>query len=840
VLTGAIRKQAGRPTRADGRTTSAILVRCAARRGAARPSRGLLMTRHASDRRHEDGSRSAGHGCAAPDLDLPGIERGVLARWTEAEVPGQALARNAGGPGWTCWSEPLAAAGLPGLHDLPAQVAADCYRRLKVMQGFDVSGGTAIAGHGLAVEVAVERELGLSGPADIESYGLDRFTARCRESAARHGAAFAALSARLGCWQAGQPARTTDAGFIESVWWSLRRSFEAGQLQRDDRVTPYCPRCQTPLSSHDLEHPETRPAARGTGVMVRFGLATLPEGANPRLRGADLLGWTAKPWALAANAAIAVHPHQTYALARRSGHEDRVIVAESRLPAMLGEDWHVAARLSGSDLAGATYHPARGLPGGTGPLPVIAGYFVSARAGTGVRPLAPAFGADDLAAATEHGLAVVDPVGPDGRFDTGLPLVGGVFFADASKIVLAALSDAGALFPPVRAADGDARCWRCGTPLLARLMPAWYLRSDATRGSGEGGAGWMISRTRYWGTPLPLWECAGRHVTCVESLAQLSELAGTDVAGLDPHRPLIDEVIIACPRCGCLASRVPDVLDARYDAGWLPFASAVPGRTVFSLANRPHAGLIIANAGPSAGWQEAVRDVSTAVYGHPPDRPVLALEPVRDASGRAMSRGAGNVVEPPVLAGRFGSDVIRWFCLARPSVVTGPPTEAALEEICATVFAPYWRATTAVLGSAAPATGAAPPAEERPEHDQELLRASSSLIGDVTAGFEALGPSTACARMAGFIDALANGYLPGAEARLAPGGPAAGQPDAWRDATAATLRECLDVLTRLMAPVAPVITDEVWNRLRELDHRPDVPGSVHLASWPGSGPGSLS
>jgi isoleucyl-tRNA synthetase len=839
VLTGAIRKQARRTTRADARAASARVVRCAGQCGAhsgqrgqcgARGTRGtragqrggLLMTRHAAERRHD-----------RAELDLPGIDRAVLASWDAArwdtarrDYPGQPgqLPENAGRHGWTCCTEPLAAAGLPGVHDVPAQVVADCYRRLKTMQGFDVGGGTAIAGHGLAIEVAVERELGLSSRSDIESYGSDRFAARCRESAARHGAAFAALTARLGCRPTGQPGATTDPRFIESAWWSLRRCFDAGLLRREDRVTPYCPRCQTPLSSYDLGPPEARSAAEGAGVMVRFGLATLPDGANPRLRGADLLGWTTRPWALAANPAIAVHPHNTYAMARRSGHEDRVIVAESRLAAMLGEHWHVAARFSGAELAGATYHPPRGLPGDISQKPVVACYWVPARAGTGLVPLAPAFGADDLAAAREHALAVEDPVGPDGRFDARMPLLGGVFFADASKLVLTALSDAGSLFPPAADTGGGARCRRCGTPLLTRLMPAWYLHQP---GSGEDDTGWLISRSRFWGTPLPLWECASGHLTCVESRVQLAELAGTDVADIDPHRPLIDEVMITCARCGGLASRVPDVLDARFEAGWLPFASAaLPGTTVSSLANKARDGLIIATASPSSGWQEAVRDVGTAVYGRPPDSPALVLGSVSDASGRAMSREEGNVVEPLALTGRFGADVIRWFCLARPTGDGGRLTDAALAEITATVFAPYWRAATALAGAATAAD--APPPAARPAADQEILRERARLAGDVAAAFEELTPESACARLAAFIGGLANRYLPEAELRLAPGG----HDEADRAAAAATIGECLDVLTRLMAPVTPFIAEEVWTRLNALKGRPGEHGSVHLAAWP--------
>ncbi|HEX7996544.1 MAG TPA: class I tRNA ligase family protein, partial [Streptosporangiaceae bacterium] len=578
-------------------------------------------------------------------------------------MPGRSKTTFAGAPEWTCWSEPPAAAGLPGVHDVPALALRDIYQRLKRMQGYAPGGGSGVGCHGISIEVAVERELGLPGPAEIEAYGLARFNDRCREFAVRHSAAFSELSASLGCWQAEPPEVTMDPGYVQSVWWSLCRLYEAGLLHRDERITPYCPRCRTPLSAQDLAHPGARRPAANTGVIVRFRLATLPDGANPRLRGADLLAWTTRPWTLAGNAAIAVHPHQAYALARRSGHDDGVILAEARLAPMLGEDWHVATEVSGAELAGATYLPVLSLTGEPRPLPVITGYFVDTHAGTGVVPLAPAYSDADLDAARLHGIGAPDPLDADGRFDAGVPVIGGAFVADAGQILIGALTDAGALLPPARPADGEQACWRCGTPLLPRATSAWYLRTSA--GWPADDADWMISRTRYWGTPLPFWQCPDGHVTCAESLAQLSELAGADLTGIDPHRPQIDKVLIACPRCAAPAPRVPDVLDASYDASWLPFAGQrPPGAAGSFFDNTPHNGLIIGSAGEAGGWPAAVKQIGTMVNGRPPACRVLSLDPVMDSGGRAMSRAFGNVAEPLPLIERYGADVIRWFCVA--------------------------------------------------------------------------------------------------------------------------------------------------------------------------------
>lgn len=812
--------------------------------------------------RQQAGSRTVPH---APGLlpdwpavpDLVAIEHHMLRRWAEREVFRRSAARTAGGPRWTCYENPPAAGGMPGIHHVPGWAARDSYQRMKAMQGFDVYRGGGWDCHGLPVEVAVEKELGLFGLADIEAYGAARFSARCRESAQRHVDAFAALSTRMGCWLDNDRAyRTMDPGYIDAVWWSLRRIFDAGLLVRRHQIAPYCPRCQTPLAWHELGLPDVRRKIPGSEAVVRFSLDSLPEGASPQLRGADLLVWTSAPWTLLGNAGIAVHPHQTYALARRAGQDDRVIVAESRLTQVLGENWHVAARLSGAQLVGATYRPAVDVGGMAGPGHVIPGYFVTTKSGTGLVHLAPAFGTDGLEAGRAHGLSVVDPIGQDGRIDRALPLVGGAFFADADPILIDLLAEGGRLIAGHHREHSCPHCWRCGTPLLFRALSAWYIRTTAVRdrlraesertrweppqstadpagGVPHGEADWLVSRTRIWGTPLPLWECSSGHVTCAGSLAELSELAGIDLTGLDPHRPYIDGVTIACPQCRGIGRRVPEVIDAGYDTGCMPFAQygTPPGSPSDHQAQ-----LVAESAAQAGGWFSALQTVGTLLFGRAAFGAGLRVGAVLDESGRGMSRNLGNLVDPVPLIERYGADAVRWFCaVAIPPGVDGKMSRAALDQIVRKVLLTYWNTVAFLVSYASaaarkgrpwrPGEPAAPPYGARPLLDRWILSELQTMVGDVTADLTDFRSAAAGARIAGFVDTLSNWYLRSSRRRFRHG-PATAE----CAAAFATLYECLEVLTRVMAPFTPFLADYVWTVISSPEAR--APDSVHLATWP--------
>ena len=640
-------------------------------------------------------------------VDLPAVDHEMLARWRRTGTFEASLEQTGGGPRWTFYEGPPTANGMPGIHHVEARVFKDMFPRFKTMQGFHVPRKAGWDCHGLPVEVAVEKELGLSGKKDIEAYGVAEFNKRCRESVLRHVDAFSAMTERMGYWiDLSDAYRTMDAPYVESVWWALKTIFEAGLLVRDFRISPYCPRCGTALSDHEMGQPDVYRDVTDPSVIVRFKVTEAPaalaaktsrHSASRHLAGADLLVWTTTPWTLVSNTAIAVHPEVNYVVARKSRDGDKVVIAESLYARVLGEGWHILADISGQELIGARYQPPFGLvdidPGHV----VVGAEFVTTEDGTGLVHLAPAFGADDMEAGRAHGLPVVNPVRPDGRFEEHLPLVGGLFFKDADKPLMADLAERGLLFHSAPHTHSYPHCWRCGTVLLYYALPSWFIKTTAIKDQllaenektnwqpatikngrfGEwlrGNIDWALSRTRYWGTPLPLWECDAGHLTCVGSLAELGSLAGADLAALDPHRPYVDEVTLSVPvvrqlvRSGQDSRRVPEVIDAWFDSGSMPFAQhGAPWRNSGEFEAAYPAQFICEAIDQTRGWFYSLMAVGTLAFGRSSYENVVCLGHVVDEQGRKMSKHLGNVAEPMGVLNSHGADAVRWFFAASGS-----------------------------------------------------------------------------------------------------------------------------------------------------------------------------
>jgi isoleucyl-tRNA synthetase len=791
-------------------------------------------------------------------VDLPALERDVLARWQDAGIFERSLKQTEGGPAWIFYEGPPTANGQPGVHHVEARTFKDLFPRFKTMQGFHVPRQAGWDCHGLPVEVAVEKELGFTGKRDIEAYGIAEFNARCRESVLRYVDAWLDMSRRMGYWADTEHAyRTMDPSYVESVWWSLKVIFDAGLLVRDFRISPYCPRCGTPLSDAELGQPDVYQIVSDPAITVRFRLLTVPEGAPPQLDGADLLVWTTTPWTLVANTAVAVHPEAEYVVARRPEDGDRVVVAADLADRVLGDGWRVSARFPGGALVGARYRRPFGLIEIPEAHIVVPGSFVTTEDGTGLVHLAPAFGADDLDASRAHGLPVVNPIRPDGRFEDGVPMVGGLFFKDADRRLIDDLDDRGLLFRSERHEHSYPHCWRCGTALIYYSVPSWFVKTTARKDQlleqnertnwypetvkhgryGEwlrNNVDWALSRSRYWGTPLPLWECGRSHVTCVGSLAELSELAGRDLTGLDPHRPFVDGVSFDCPSCGELARRVPEVIDVWYDSGAMPFAQhGAPLRGLAEFEAAYPAQFICEALDQTRGWFYSLMAVGTLVFGRSSYENVLCLGLLVDETGRKMSKRLGNALEPIPLMDAHGADALRWFF-----AVSGSPWGARrvghdlLSEIVRKVLLTYWN-TASFLVLYANAGGwtaesvSTPGVADRPLLDRWVLSELHGVVRDVTLSLESFDTAAAGRRLGAFIENLSNWYVRRSRRRFWDG------PSAPEGAAAfATLYECVTVLTMLMAPFTPFVTDYVWGVLR----RAGAPESVHLASWPGFDP----
>ncbi|GAA2579650.1 isoleucine--tRNA ligase [Actinomadura fulvescens] len=786
-------------------------------------------------------------------VDLPALERDMLRRWQDSKVFERSLERTESGPRWVFYEGPPTANGMPGVHHVEARVFKDVFPRFKTMKGFHVPRKAGWDCHGLPVEVAVEKELGLTGKKDIEAYGVAEFNARCRESVLRHVDAFEEMTERMGYWvDMSQAYRTMDPEYVEAVWWSLKTVFDKGLLFRDFRITPYCPRCGTGLSDHELGQPGGYETITSPSVYVR-----MPVTAGPLAElGAALLIWTTTPWTLVSNTAVAVHPDVTYVAARPAGSDEVLVVAEPLLEQVLGDDAERLATFQGRELERTPYARPFDLVDIPDAHYVVLGDYVTVEDGTGLVHQAPAFGADDMAVCKAYGMPVVNPVGPDGRFLPEVPLVGGVFFKDADERLTDDLTGRGLLFRGGHFDHSYPHCWRCHTPLLYYALPAWYIRTTQLKDRllaenektnwfpetvKEGRYGewlrnnvdWSLSRSRYWGTPLPLWVCGedDDHITCVGSLKELGELAGQDLDKLDPHRPYVDDVTIPCRECGAEARRVPDVIDVWYDSGSMPFAQwGAPHRNKEIFDESYPAQYICEAIDQTRGWFYSLMAVGTLVFDRSSYENVLCLGLILAEDGRKMSKHLGNVLRPIPLMDQHGADALRWYMLA-----SGLPWASrkighnALEEVVRKVLLTYWNTASffVLYANAAAAQGQAwtperraeaPAPADRPLLDRWALAELHRTVKEVDAALEEFDTARAGRRLAEFVDDLSNWYVRRSRRRFWDGD----------DAAFATLYECLETLTRLMAPMIPFVTDHVWDVIRPAD----APESVHLTDWP--------
>ena len=783
----------------------------------------------------------------AAAVDLPAVEHLILKFWRENEIFEKTLAAREGAPAWTFYEGPPTANGMPGTHHIEARVFKDVFPRFHTMKGMYVLRKAGWDCHGLPVEIAVEKELGFTGKGDIEKYGIAAFNNKCRESVQRHVGAFTDMTERMGFWVDFNEAYwTMSPEYIESVWWSIKEIWKKGLLVQDHRVAPYCPRCGTGLSDHEL--------AQGYETVVDpsvFVRLPVTSGELATLQ-ASLLVWTTTPWTLVANTAVAVHPEVEYVAVEVTVDEgtEVLVVAKALMESVKG-DKKIIKSMLGKELERITYQrPFAYIEIPDSHFVVLATY-VTTEDGTGLVHQAPAFGADDLAVCRSYGLPVVNPIAPDGTFLKDVPVVGGIFFKDADKQLVKELKASGALYKHQQYEHTYPHCWRCHTALMYYAQPAWYIRTTSIKDAllrenaatdwhpptiKEGRYGdwlnnnvdWALSRNRYWGTPLPIWRCENKHEICVDSLKELGTLAGQELSNLDPHRPFVDEITFACDQCELTMVRVPEVIDCWYDSGAMPFAQwGYPHQkgSVEKFANSYPADFICEAIDQTRGWFYTLMTIGTLVFDQSSYKTVLCLGHILDKDGRKMSKHLGNVLEPMALMDQHGADAVRWYMLAAGSPWASRRVgHESINEVVRKTLLTYWNTVSfhALYAKAAYfEISQTPVLSDRPLLDRWIISELNLLVQEVDAALTDFDSQIAGRSLARFIDDLSNWYVRRSRRRF------------WDGDVAAlgTLHECLVTLTKLLAPLVPFIAEQVW---QELVRPTDVaaPSSVHLSDFP--------
>jgi isoleucyl-tRNA synthetase len=780
-------------------------------------------------------------------VDLPAVEHSILKFWRDNSIFEKTVAAREGAPSWTFYEGPPTANGMPGTHHIEARVFKDLFPRFHTMKGKQVTRKAGWDCHGLPVEIAVEKELGFSGKGDIEKYGIAPFNDKCRESVQRHVSAFTDMTDRMGFWVDFDEAYwTMSPEYVESVWWSLKEIWKKGLLVQDHRVAPYCPRCGTGLSDHELA--QGYETVTDPSVFVRFPITS---GGLVALK-ASLLVWTTTPWTLVSNTAIAVHPDVEYLAIEVTVEESTevLVVAKNLMDAVKGEK-KILKTMLGKELERVTYtRPFDYIEIPDAHYVVLATY-VTTEDGTGLVHQSPAFGADDLAVCRSYGLPVVNPIAPDGHFLPEVPVVGGMFFKDADKPLVKELKASGALYKHQQYEHTYPHCWRCHTALMYYAQPSWYIRTTSIKDAllrenaqtdwhpetiKEGRYGdwlnnnidWALSRNRFWGTPLPIWRCENKHEICVDSLKELGDLAGQELSKLDPHRPFVDDITFACAECSQTMTRVPEVIDCWYDSGAMPFAQwGYPHKegSVEKFKKSYPADFICEAIDQTRGWFYTLMTIGTLVFDQSSYKTVLCLGHILDKDGRKMSKHLGNVLEPMALMDQHGADAVRWYMLA-----AGSPWAArrvghdSLNEVVRKTLLTYWNTVSfhALYANASNfEISQTPPLAERPLMDRWIISELNTLIQEVDAALEDFDSQIAGRALARFIDDLSNWYVRRSRRRF------------WDGDTAAlgTLHECLVTLTKLLAPLVPFITEQVWQELVRPTDSTAV-DSVHLTNWP--------
>ena len=829
-------------------------------------------------------------------VSFPELDTKVLQHWKEKDVFRRTETERPDAPLFMMYEGPPTANGSPGIHHVLARVFKDVICRYRTMKGYRVLRKGGWDTHGLPVELEVEKELGLKSKRDIEEYGIEEFNKKCRESVFRYVKDWETMTSRIGYWvDMEDPYVTLHNNYIETGWWMLKTLWDKNLLYQTMRGTPHCPRCVTSLSSHEvaLGYRENTP---DPSVFIKFQVdpAASPNNSDvlEKLGAGNtdvfLLAWTTTPWTLPGNTGLAVDESADYSIVELEGEGGghRLVLAQALVSANITQEHNIVGTINGSDLVGLAYTPLydpnefgsqvrhfvrRPGPGGTvteledggefAPK-VISAEFVSLDDGTGIVHIAPAFGDEDLDVGREKELSFIQPVDLQGIITGNYPFAG-KFVKTADKEIMEDLTERGLLFHQDIYRHTYPFCWRCDTPLLYYAKSSWYIRTSALKDElvdgndtinwypdyikdgrfGEwlrNNVDWAISRERYWGTPIPIWQCQDcNHTICIGGVDELRSMAGANGSladgGLDLHRPYVDNIVLDCNAEGCFGEmhRIPEVMDAWFDSGAMPFAqyhSPFDNETIDTDGRFP-ADYICEAVDQTRGWFYSLHALSTLLKGQPAYKNVICLGLILDEKGRKMSKRVGNVVEPLSVLDEHGADALRWYLFTashpgEPRRFSGKLVSETLRKVMLTL----WNVYSFFIGYAEidKFDPSQKPADWKPENelDRWVLSELNPLVSQVDGYMDGYGPTNAGRRIQEFIDQLSNWYVRRSRRRF------------WRNEGDAdklsgyiTLHTCLVTVAKLMAPLAPFVAEEMYqNLVCSVD--PSAPDSVHLSEYP--------
>ena len=778
-------------------------------------------------------------------INYHSLESEILKFWDDRNVFEKSVTSREGKPAFTFYEGPPTANGRPGIHHVMSRTLKDLVCRFKTMQGFQVHRKAGWDTHGLPVEIEVEKALGFKHKDEIVQYGIAKFNEECKKSVWKYKVDWEEMTRMMGYWvDLAHPYVTFENNYIESVWWALRQYFDKGLIYKGYKIQPYCPRCETPLSSHEVSLGYKD--VKDPSVYVKM-----------KLKGEEntyFLVWTTTPWTLISNVALAVNSGIDYVKVEH--HGENLILAEARL-SVLGDEYTVLDKFKGSALAGKEYERlyAYHVPVEKGWY-VIEGEFVTTEDGSGIVHIAPAYGEDDYQIGRKYGLPTIHPVDKSGEFGAEVTLWAHKFVKDADPEIIAELKHRGILYKKETHLHSYPHCWRCSSPLLYYARESWYIRTTAYAqrmielnntirwipaevGSGRFGnwleenKDWALSRDRFWGTPLPVWICEGcGKQKCVGSVQELME--GKNVPEpLDLHKPYVDGVTFDCKECGGTMRRTPELIDVWFDSGSMPFAQwhyPFEHKDIFEKSYPSD--FISEGIDQTRGWFYTLHSIGTFLFDKPAYKNVLVNELILDKQGQKMSKSKKNSVDPFELLRKYGADATRWYLVSnspvwRPTLFDEEGIAEVQRKFFSTLVNTYaFFALYANVDQFDFTDERIAPAE-RAEIDQWILSELNSLIKNYVQWMNDYDVTRAARAISDFtIDQLSNWYVRRNRRRF-------WKSEKGRDKTAAyqTLYECLSTISKLMAPFAPFLAEELHQNLNSVAKR-DPSESVHLCSIP--------